>query len=828
MEVPRMQVNSNFATSNQVQPSTHLTRLVALAKVQNNHSSSPQGTPSHPLNLPVPTQHPQHPNSTSQGSTYASMSQLLFTIQKDLTMIKSKCEEGFKVFNSVFACLDREMTAALKMDCRKLDYGLEFVIEGIKMLEHMQAYVKTAGSLPEINTLQTSANIASINKNSTLQQSSGNGIILVPANNLVPSSSAIQMNISLPPNLTSNLTAAGPQVNSSFTPAAHLQQPTTVTSSSQSLGTVTTLHLRQPPQSRTMTWDEKIRANLSSFETDQSHISKRDKGRAVRREAHPKRKKKKSIKSLEDGRRSSLEDTTTEGEQTENEEICNEDSISTDVQIVKHEIDDAPLPHTGVSNEGVGDPLTLLDDIVANVMAKPNLSIDTITAADLPPDKEGDGSVYIKTETPETQDLQYQTQDQPYQPVVVDDSYIKSKPDKKTKKETKSKPDKKTKKETKKQQRKRKERELFDKAAAKKFKLRTCCVSVHNMKIDTLQQQSQQQPQPQQQHNQPQQPQPQPQPNLFDSDGQLLNDSTSSNTTPKKLKLKIKLKDGEGSACVQEDDVEIGDIEIAHTEGDKNLSNDGFMYKMLIKEEFQDNQCVTVGESAPELEEKSTLLEYRPPPPPPLNGPFPIVSPCEKEAKKGVMSPYKKGHNKCLCPNCVTGVNDNMGDKKLHICSYKECGKSYTKTSHLKAHLRWHAGDKPYPCTWVGCNKSFTRSDELQRHTNIHTGEKKFACVVCGMRFHRSDHLRKHQSRHGKDDTPGNIMRRGRKSVPKKKAFNFDHFSGSITADQMLPVAAAKTKTIAAPPPLIPLIADPDPDSLVFSEPEAENLIIDC
>ena len=44
----------------------------------------------------------------------------------------------------------------------------------------------------------------------------------------------------------------------------------------------------------------------------------------------------------------------------------------------------------------------------------------------------------------------------------------------------------------------------------------------------------------------------------------------------------------------------------------------------------------SVGESAPELEEKSTLLEYRPPPPPPLNGPFPIVSPCEKEAKKGV------------------------------------------------------------------------------------------------------------------------------------------------------------------------------------------------
>jgi len=223
-----------------------------------------------------------------------------------------------------------------------------------------------------------------------------------------------------------------------------------------------------------------------------------------------------------------------------------------------------------------------------------------------------------------------------------------------------------------------------------------------------------------------------------------------------------------------------------------------------------------------------------PPPPPPLNGPFPITSPSEIDAIKGGMSPFKKGHNKCMCPNCVMGVNDTLGEKRLHICSYPDCAKTYTKTSHLKAHLRWHAGDKPYPCTWAGCTKSFTRSDELQRHTNIHTGEKKFACVVCGMRFHRSDHLRKHQSRHGKDDTPGNLMRRGRKSVPKNKAINYDQFSGSITADhQLLLPTVAKTKSIAAPPPLIPLMAtdilEPeDPESQMFSEPDSENLIIDC
>ncbi|KAK7915586.1 hypothetical protein WMY93_011347 [Mugilogobius chulae] len=57
-----------------------------------------------------------------------------------------------------------------------------------------------------------------------------------------------------------------------------------------------------------------------------------------------------------------------------------------------------------------------------------------------------------------------------------------------------------------------------------------------------------------------------------------------------------------------------------------------------------------------------------------------------------------------------------FGKKRLHICHIPECGKVYKKTSHLKAHLRWHAGERPFICNWLFCGKSFTRSDELQRH----------------------------------------------------------------------------------------------------------------
>ncbi|CAO1395061.1 unnamed protein product [Diamesa serratosioi] len=131
--------------------------------------------------------------------------------------------------------------------------------------------------------------------------------------------------------------------------------------------------------------------------------------------------------------------------------------------------------------------------------------------------------------------------------------------------------------------------------------------------------------------------------------------------------------------------------------------------------------------------------------------------------------------SRCNCPNCVAEMSglppvvgpDDKG-KRQHLCHIPGCEKVYGKTSHLKAHLRWHTGERPFHCKWLFCGKRFTRSDELQRHFRTHTGEKRFTCTICTKKFMRSDHLAKHVKTH-ENKAKKLVAKKGDKQVKLEK-----------------------------------------------------------
>ncbi|ERE75154.1 zinc finger protein 445 isoform X2 [Cricetulus griseus] len=84
----------------------------------------------------------------------------------------------------------------------------------------------------------------------------------------------------------------------------------------------------------------------------------------------------------------------------------------------------------------------------------------------------------------------------------------------------------------------------------------------------------------------------------------------------------------------------------------------------------------------------------------------------------------------------------------MRVYRCPDCGKTFSKRSHLEDHQRCHFEHKLFKCRV--CEKAFKWRSNCVRHEKIHTGVKPYKCNSCGKAFQRLSACRLHQETHTK------------------------------------------------------------------------------
>jgi len=143
----------------------------------------------------------------------------------------------------------------------------------------------------------------------------------------------------------------------------------------------------------------------------------------------------------------------------------------------------------------------------------------------------------------------------------------------------------------------------------------------------------------------------------------------------------------------------------------------------------------------------------------------------EKILKEQAKSPTRK-KRPTIRSTLATGTLDKYfvgpDSNKLYTCKYKNCSKTFTRISNIRAHIQTHLCDRPFVCPV--CKKAFVRNHDLRRHYKGHL-EYQYVCP-CGKKFPRQDALKRHRIRNicvgGIPDDRGVLKRKGKKSKKRE------------------------------------------------------------
>ncbi|KAI5962474.1 SWI5 [Candida pseudojiufengensis] len=163
----------------------------------------------------------------------------------------------------------------------------------------------------------------------------------------------------------------------------------------------------------------------------------------------------------------------------------------------------------------------------------------------------------------------------------------------------------------------------------------------------------------------------------------------------------------------------------------------------------------------------------------------PVISPNSKQSLSKQIkdsSPKRRVKKTSLLP---PGELDNYwigpDENKIYKCTYKNCGKLFTRRYNVRSHIQTHLSDRPFSCKF--CIKKFVRQHDLNRHLKGHS-EAKLSKCPCGKEFARLDALKKHQER--------NICVGGIKGLinkpSKKKLIDLDPVTQLKVSNELEPI----------------------------------------